>query len=142
MRKIIFALSVLSLIFTASAFAGATDNISNAEGSINIVDGTGGGPGVSGIAVSAAAYVVYSAASGSGGYTASTTGQTMACVAYNTKADAEVQLMFGVRSSMVPGDNDDNRVYQLGAQGTAFTSSSATTNHDFTGTGWLVRGGS
>jgi len=130
MKRIILAISILSLMFTIPVFA-ATSALSDGTGTITLTDATGGGPGVIGVAVSNDSYVAYTGDTGAGGYTANTTGQTMAAQAYSKKADKDVQLLFAVRSSQVAGDTDDNSVYQDPAGGTAFTAASISLTTDY-----------
>ncbi len=84
MKRIILAISILSLMFTIPVFA-ATSALSDGTGTITLTDATGGGPGVIGVAVSNDSYVAYTGDTGAGGYTANTTGQTMAAQAYSKK---------------------------------------------------------
>jgi hypothetical protein len=119
---------------------------SNAVFAIDLEDTNGGGPGATGIAVSANSAVSYSGAATAGGYANGGDGEVMAAVSASLKAAPKEALYFGVRSSMHPDDTDDNGVYQLSAwlydedAPDATKVEAFTTGTDFNAD-WALRGG-
>jgi hypothetical protein len=108
-------------------------------------DDTGGGPGATGIAVSANSMVAYTGSSGAGAYTNGGDGEVMAAASASAKAAPKEALYFAVRSSMHPDDVDDNGVYQMAADGTTPTQDlvDGCLDDDLGGgTPWFLRGGS
>ncbi len=131
MKKILTIACALTFI-AGSAFAYTLD------------DSNGGGPGAAGVATSANGLVDYSAAAGAGGY-GGPAGMIMSSVSASSKANPADALFFAVRSSMDPGDVDDNSVYQLAADGTQPVIGTVTgyLTADFgAGDPWFKRGGS
>ena len=140
MKKIFFTICFITLLISPVY---ADDSVIDDVSSMNLTDNAGGGPGVIGIAKSAAAYITYSGAAGAG-YAGGIAGQTMACVAFSNKAIPQVQLRFGVRASNDVGYPDDNTIYQ-DPNGTSTPFAAGDTTGAVAGTtlaGWMVRGGS
>ena len=140
MKRTLSMLLALSLILFCSGFAFAGDDVSDAAGSITLLDTSGPGPGVLAIPVSNLSFVSYSGASAAGGY-GGIAGQVMACTSVSSKPRQQEGIYFAVRGAQDPAMTDDNNLYQRTASDVGIALSQCTTYVDTDFSSWQVRGG-
>jgi hypothetical protein len=114
MKKTLSIMLALSMICFCSTLAfAATTPSPGGSITLDASNANCDGPDLD-VDISAGCCAAYSAAAGAGGYNGSD-GQIMCVITGSSKADPDLALYFGVRSSQDADDDDDNQVYQTTA---------------------------